>query len=119
MKTAYKIFLAIIIIFTIIYVAHMGRKLINTDLTGNTAVVETHRLVYSRWFSYVQCGDQTLKSFGYPTTGLPCTSEAYCQDNWPSGVSYQVRDTKAVCCTEFSSIAFGECGQWSTVEVKS
>lgn len=89
----------------------MGRSVINSDLQ-NPVISESHRIYVTRYYSTVDCGVQMLKSFGYPTTGLPCTSTAYCQDFWPLGASYELRDTKAVCCNDASSEGFGECGQW-------
>lgn len=112
MKAAYKIFLAVVLAFTIWMVFKMDRQLINPELQGNAVVIESHRIVYSRWYSLVQCEGKTLQSFAYPTTGLPCTSVAYCQANWPFGVSYEVRDSEAVCCTDSDSEAIGECGRW-------
>jgi hypothetical protein len=112
MRSIYIIFLAIIAIFAVLSLSGFSRTIKNDDLMGNAAVIESHRVIISRYYSQVSCFDQTMKSFGYPTTGLPCTSVEYCQDYWPAGVSYQVRDSKAVCCNDAGSEGFGECGQW-------
>jgi len=112
MKTLYKIFLVSILALSVFYLFNMDRTFVNADLQQNAAVIESHRIVISRYYSVVQCGERSFKSFGYPTTGLPCTSTAYCQDFWPHGVSFQVRDTMAICCDDRLSEAIGECGQW-------
>ena len=100
MKTHFTIFLAIIVLFTLMYAPKMSTGAVNNQDLVNVLVVK-------EYYSVIMCGDKMFESYGLPITNKMCTSDQYCKENWVTGASYQIRDKYGACCT-----LNGECGKF-------
>lgn len=109
MKRLYKYFLILIVIVALIYSGNLAGQIKNEDLK-TSVVYEAQRIIISPYASITTCDGKPYKSYGFPTTNINCLSDQYCKDHWPDGVSYQIRDTRAVCC--LAPGALGECGEF-------
>lgn len=101
MKKHYIIFLAIVALFTLMYLPKIGNGVYNPDLVKV--------LVVKEYYSIIECNGQTFESYGLPQTGVKCMSNDYCKENWPAGPSFQIRDKSGACC-----VYNGECGKFIT-----
>lgn len=104
MKTAYKWFLIILVVFLVLNLPKVG-PLINVDLQGSVVKQSQHTIMGGYQQSQFNCDGKPFVGFGFMSNGYECNTDQDCKDFWPWGPSYQIRDSKGACC-----IDNGECG---------